>query len=89
MPLTGVHDAPLSGDISAVDLDSDLLPERFDAAVISEHECPRCHALFAAARRGGAYVAVTAGSRPTTVHLPTATRIGRANCVPSARRSAR
>jgi sugar/nucleoside kinase (ribokinase family) len=58
--------------ISAVDLDPALLPERFDAAVISEHECPNCHELFPAARRHGACVAVTAGSRPTTVHMPAA-----------------
>ncbi len=48
-----------------------MLPERFSAAVISEDECESCHALFTLARRGGAYVAVTAGSRPATVHLPT------------------
>jgi sugar/nucleoside kinase (ribokinase family) len=66
----GTHEA-LAGDIAPVDLDPQTLPERFDAAVISEDECRSCHALFAAARRGGAYVAVTAGSRPATVHLPT------------------
>jgi sugar/nucleoside kinase (ribokinase family) len=58
------------GDISPVELDPALLPEHFDAAVISEHECRSCHALFATARSRGAYVAVTAGSRPATVHLP-------------------
>lgn len=57
-------------DISAVALQASLLPERFDAAVIAEHECPHCHALFKAARRHGASIAVTAASRPTTVHLP-------------------
>jgi hypothetical protein len=67
---TGAHEA-LFGDISPVDLDPNLLPEHFSAAVISEDECRSCHALFTVARRGGAYVAVTAGSRPTTVHLPT------------------
>ena len=71
VPLSGGDDAPLAGDISAVELDPDLLPERFSAAVISEDECEGCHALFTVARRGGAYVAVTAGSRPATVHLPT------------------
>ncbi|HEY5260513.1 MAG TPA: PfkB family carbohydrate kinase [Solirubrobacteraceae bacterium] len=60
---------PLPGEISSVDLDPTLLPERFDAAVISEHECHSAHALFVAAQRHGAHVAVTAGSRPTTVHL--------------------
>jgi sugar/nucleoside kinase (ribokinase family) len=67
---TGAHEA-LAGDISPVDLDLRALPQRFDAAVISEEECKSCHALFAVARCGGAYVAVTAGSRPATVHLPT------------------
>ena len=57
-------------DVSAVALDADLLPERFDAAVIAEHECPDCRELFKAARGHGASIAVTAGSRPTTVHLP-------------------
>ncbi len=58
--------------ISPVDLDPALLPERFDAAVISEHECPNCHELFSTARHHGACVAVTAGSRPTTIHMPPA-----------------
>lgn len=56
--------------ISAIDLDPALLPERFNAAVISEHECPNCHELFLAAQRQRACVAVTAGSRPTTIHAP-------------------
>jgi hypothetical protein len=73
VPLSGGGDAALAGDISPVDLDPQLLPEHFSAAVISEDECKSCHALFTAARRGGAYVAVTAGSRPATVHLPTPT----------------
>lgn len=63
---------PVAGEIAAVELDPALLPERFDAAVISEHECPSCKALFAAARERGASVAVTAGSRPATLHLPPA-----------------
>jgi hypothetical protein len=67
---TGAHEA-LLGDISPVELNPSLLPEHFSAAVISEDECESCHALFTVARRGGAYVAVTAGSRPATVHLPT------------------
>jgi sugar/nucleoside kinase (ribokinase family) len=58
-----------SGAISYAELDQALLPERFDAAVISEHERPYCDALFAAARRRGACVAVTDGSRPATVHV--------------------
>ncbi len=60
---------PLLGELSSVDLDPASLPDDFDAAVISEQECHSAHALFATARRQGAHVAVTAGSRPTTVHL--------------------
>jgi hypothetical protein len=58
------------GDIRAVELDSALLPKRFDAAVISEHELMSCDPLFATAQACGACVAVTAGSRPATVHVP-------------------
>jgi hypothetical protein len=70
IPLSGQACATLAGDIAPVDLDPQLLPERFSAAVISEEECRSCQALFTVARRAGAYVAVTAGSRPATVHLP-------------------
>jgi sugar/nucleoside kinase (ribokinase family) len=58
------------GGISPAPLDPSMLPDRFDAAVISEHERPSCHTLFSVARQRGAHVAVTAGSRPTIVHLP-------------------
>lgn len=70
VPLCANVDEALPGDIQLVELDPGSLPERFDAAVISEQECCSCRALFAAAHRRGAYVAVTAGSRPATVHLP-------------------
>lgn len=70
IPLAAPGGEPLRGEISPVALDADLLPDSFDAAVISERECHDCRALFSAARRCGAHVAVTAGSRPTTVHLP-------------------
>jgi hypothetical protein len=70
IPLSAAAGEALPGDISPVELDPGSLPVRFDAAVISEHECRSCHALFAAARRCGAQLAVTAGSRPATVHLP-------------------
>jgi hypothetical protein len=60
----------LEGDISPIALNPELLPASFDAAVISEQECRSCHSLFPAAQLCGAHVAVTAGSRPTTVHLP-------------------
>jgi sugar/nucleoside kinase (ribokinase family) len=59
IPLVPPDRSALAGDVSAVALDPKLLPESFDAAVISEQECQSCH------------VAVTAGARPTTVHLPT------------------
>lgn len=71
VPLSSGEEAALAGAILPVDLDLQTLPERFSAAVISEEECRSCHALFTVARHGGAYVAVTAGSRPATVHLPT------------------
>jgi hypothetical protein len=70
-PLATPDSDALPGDIAAVELDPGLLPDRFDAAVISERECHHCQALFSAARRCSAHVAVTAGARPTTVHLPT------------------
>jgi hypothetical protein len=56
------------GEISRTELDQAALPERFDAAVISEQERPYCDALFEAARHRGACVAVTDGPRPATVH---------------------
>jgi hypothetical protein len=70
IPLVPPEREAMPGDISAVALEEAQLPGHFDAAVIAEHECPSCHALFPTARRHGASVAVTAGSRPTTVHLP-------------------
>jgi hypothetical protein len=72
IPLTPPDRDSLPGEISSITLDTALLPDDFDAAVISEQECHSCHALFSAARRSDAHVAVTAGSRPATVHLPTA-----------------
>jgi sugar/nucleoside kinase (ribokinase family) len=70
VPLSLGGNTTLAGDISSVELDPGSLPARFDAAVISEHERGSCRALFALARACRAYVAVTAGSRPATVHLP-------------------
>ncbi|HEX5308656.1 MAG TPA: PfkB family carbohydrate kinase [Solirubrobacteraceae bacterium] len=58
-----------AGQIKAVQLDAALLPSRFDAAVISEHEQPYCAPLFAAAEACRGCVAVTAGARPANVHL--------------------
>ncbi len=70
VPLSVGGDAALRGDISLVELDPNMLPAHFDAAVISEQERGSCHTLLTLARKRGAYVAVTAGSRPATVHLP-------------------
>jgi pfkB family carbohydrate kinase len=69
IPLVVPDGEAMPGDISAVALEETQLPQRFDAAVIAEQECASCHTLFPAARRHGASVAVTAGARPTTVHL--------------------
>lgn len=82
IPLVPPNSDVLLGDISSVELDPALLPDSFDAAVISEHECPNCRALFSAARHCGAPVAVTAGSRPTTVHLPTSEAASVVQCAP-------
>lgn len=53
-----------------VELDPATFPSRFDAAVIGERERACCDALFEAAQRSGASVAVTAGARPTAVYPP-------------------
>lgn len=55
-------------------LDPVMLPSHFHAAVIGEQELSSCKALLDAARATGAPVAVTAGSRPTTVYLPAGER---------------
>jgi sugar/nucleoside kinase (ribokinase family) len=68
------------GEINAVKLDGAALPERFDVAVISEHELHACDALFASAHAFGACLAVTAGSAPTTLHID-----GEALKIPAAR----
>ncbi|MGH2879076.1 MAG: PfkB family carbohydrate kinase [Solirubrobacteraceae bacterium] len=62
-----VRDWP-DGEIQMVALDGAVLPDRFDVAVISEHELHACDALFATAHACGACVAVTAGSAATTLH---------------------
>ena len=63
------HEA-LGGRIRLTPLAPIALPTHFDAAVIGEQERPYCRALFTAARKLGAVVAVTAGSQPTTICLP-------------------
>jgi sugar/nucleoside kinase (ribokinase family) len=70
VPLVAPEDVPLPGEISLVALEPTMLPEHFDAAVISDGERGSCKALFPAALRGHAPLVVTAGPRPTTVHLP-------------------
>jgi sugar/nucleoside kinase (ribokinase family) len=57
------------GEIHTVTLDEAVLPDRFDVAVISEHELHACDALFVSAHAFGACVAVTAGSAATTLHI--------------------
>jgi sugar/nucleoside kinase (ribokinase family) len=61
------------GEVSLLQLDATLLPDNFDAAVVSEHERGSCGALFSAAARDDAPVAITAGSGATTVQLPAST----------------
>jgi 1D-myo-inositol 3-kinase len=58
------------GEISLTAADAAALPQRCDALVISEVEQVSCAELVSQARRAGAVVAVTAGHRPTTVHVP-------------------
>jgi pfkB family carbohydrate kinase len=84
IPLVPPGSDALGGDISSVELDPALLPDSFDAAVISEHECHSCRVLFSAARHSGAHVAVTAGARPTTVHFPISETVSVAQTSPPA-----
>jgi sugar/nucleoside kinase (ribokinase family) len=62
------HQEEPGAQITLTKLAERALPERYDAAVISEQERPSCEALFSGLAKTGAVVAVTAGSRPTTVH---------------------
>ncbi len=73
---------------SLVALDPATLPSHFDAAVIGERERAYCDALFEAARRKGAAVAVTAGARPTAVY-PAGIEPGVQAVVPAATTPAR
>jgi pfkB family carbohydrate kinase len=70
VPLASRASEELAGEVTLGAIEPDELPARFHAAVVGERECPHCRPLFAAARALGAPVAVTAGARPTTVHLP-------------------
>jgi sugar/nucleoside kinase (ribokinase family) len=49
---------------------AERLPERWDALVLSEAERASCAALICQTRAAGGVVAITAGSRPTTVLMP-------------------
>lgn len=63
------------GRISSVPLDLRSLPDRFDAAVISERELDSCRPLLDAARGMSSKppIAVTAGSEAIRVHRPDGT----------------
>jgi hypothetical protein len=58
------------GGISLAPADPAAFPQQCDALVISEVEQVSCAELVSQARRAGAVVAITAGHRPITVHLP-------------------
>jgi 1D-myo-inositol 3-kinase len=58
------------GEISLTAADPAAFPQRCDALVISEVEQASCAELVSRARRAGTVVAVTAGHRPTAVHVP-------------------
>lgn len=70
------------GPISLVALDPATVPSHFHAAVIGERERAFSDALFEAARRSGATVAVTAGAGPTAVYPAGVEPVGQA-VVPS------
>lgn len=58
------------GEISLTAADPAAFPERCDALVISEVEQISCAELVSRAMGADTVVAVTAGHRPTTVHVP-------------------
>jgi len=61
---------PRTGEVFLSPLSRGLLPRRFAAAVLSEHELPFCEPLLDVARACGACVAITAGGRPAALRLP-------------------
>jgi sugar/nucleoside kinase (ribokinase family) len=65
-----VRDWSRAGDISLIPLDPGLLPEHFDAAVISAAEHDSCQELISTSAACGATVVETAGAEPTTIYLP-------------------
>jgi hypothetical protein len=82
VPLAPPNSGALPGEVTRVSLDPTLLPDRFDAAVISEQERNCCRALFSAASDCDAPVAVTAGSGSTSVHLPNVEAVARTSPPP-------
>ncbi len=63
------HWPPRSGEIRLAAPEPALMPARFTAAVISEHELAFCAPLLATARECAACVAITAGERAATLQL--------------------
>jgi sugar/nucleoside kinase (ribokinase family) len=73
-----VRDWSCNGDISLIPLDPGLLPEHFDAAVISAAEHDSCQELISTSAARGATVVETAGGEPTTIYLPNGTSVRQA-----------
>ncbi|HEV3320607.1 MAG TPA: PfkB family carbohydrate kinase [Solirubrobacteraceae bacterium] len=65
-----VRDWSAAGEIALVPLPPQLLPERYDAIVLSATERESCAELLASVPAAGAVVAVTAGAHPTELWLP-------------------
>jgi sugar/nucleoside kinase (ribokinase family) len=61
-----------NGEVSLLPLEPSALPSRFDAAVLSESELS-CARWLTKGSTERPLVAVTAGSRPTLLHLPNGT----------------
>jgi hypothetical protein len=59
-----------AGEITLVPPPPRLLPQRWDALVLSAAERESCAELLLGARASGAILAVTAGAHPTELHLP-------------------
>ncbi len=68
-----VRDWGATGEIALVPLPPQLLPERWDAIVLSATERKSCAGLLASAPAAGATLAITAGAQPTELQLPDGT----------------
>ena len=64
-----VRDWSATGEIALVPLPPELLPERWDAIVLSATERESCAGLLASAPAAGATLAITAGAQPTELQL--------------------